>query len=278
MRINNITVKGLFGLFDHSIPLNSDDRITIIYGPNGFGKTYTLNLVNELFTSGYRSFYEIPFTEIAVGFSDLSTLRARKTAGKGRETVTIELTKPRLKTKSFTLSESSKKKEPLWLITLKRAVTVQFVSTERLLRFSKELHSESITMAKSTSKKVHEKIALLLKIINSRFTHKKMELSTKDGFVFIASDGRQLKPQQLSSGEQHVLVLLYQLLFTVKSDSLILIDEPELSLHVFWQQQFIRDMQDIIRLSGFDILIATHSPQIIHDRWDLAVELKDPRA
>ena len=29
------------------------------------------------------------------------------------------------------------------------------------------------------------------------------------------------------------------------------------------------------RLSSFDVLIATHSPQIISDRWDLTVELMD---
>jgi predicted ATP-binding protein involved in virulence len=71
-------------------------------------------------------------------------------------------------------------------------------------------------------------------------------------------------------------VLLYQLLFKVKPNSLILIDEPELSLHVAWQKQFLRDLQEITKLASFDILLATHSPQIIHDRWDLTVELKEP--
>ena len=83
-------------------------------------------------------------------------------------------------------------------------------------------------------------------------------------------------PANLSSGEQHELVLFYELLFKVKPNSLILIDEPELSLHVVWQQQFLGDLEDITKLTGFDILIATHSPLIIHDRWDLTVELKGP--
>ena len=73
-------------------------------------------------------------------------------------------------------------------------------------------------------------------------------------------------------------MLLVEMLYRVKPDSLILIDEPELSLHIIWQQEFLRDLQDIIGLAGFDALIATHSPQIIHDRWDLAVELSGPRA
>ena len=86
-----------------------------------------------------------------------------------------------------------------------------------------------------------------------------------------------LTAKHLSSGEQQILALLYKLLFNVKPDTLILIDEPELSLHVAWQQEFLKDLQDIIKFVGFDVLIATHSPQIIHDRWDLAVELKGPQ-
>ena len=52
-----------------------------------------------------------------------------------------------------------------------------------------------------------------------------------------------------------------------------MIDEPELSLHVAWQEKFLSDIDDIARLSSFRILLATHSPQIIGDRYDLAIEL-----
>ena len=52
-----------------------------------------------------------------------------------------------------------------------------------------------------------------------------------------------------------------------------MIDEPEISLHVAWQQEFLHDLEKITDLAKFDVLIATHSPQIIHDRWDLTQEL-----
>ncbi len=48
----------------------------------------------------------------------------------------------------------------------------------------------------------------------------------------------------------------------------------EISLHVDWQTQFLEDLKNVIRLSPFDALIATHSPQIINTRWDLTVELE----
>jgi predicted ATP-binding protein involved in virulence len=67
------------------------------------------------------------------------------------------------------------------------------------------------------------------------------------------------------------------LLFKVKPNTLILIDEPEMSLHISWQQEFLKDLQKITKLSGLDILMATHSPDIINDRWDLTVELEKPK-
>ncbi|WP_242038138.1 AAA family ATPase [Tolypothrix sp. FACHB-123] len=59
MRIQQISVNGLFGLFDHVIPLNMDERITIIHGPNGFGKTAILKILNAFFNNRYSELLTI---------------------------------------------------------------------------------------------------------------------------------------------------------------------------------------------------------------------------
>ena len=79
---------------------------------------------------------------------------------------------------------------------------------------------------------------------------------------------------QLSSGEQHEVVLLYELIFNARQNTLVLIDEPELSLHVTWQKEFLTDLIKIISLQNIQVLIATHSPTIINDRWDLVYNLE----
>ena len=71
------------------------------------------------------------------------------------------------------------------------------------------------------------------------------------------------------------MVLFCEFLFETKPGSLILIDEPEISLHVAWQREFLSDLAEVAKLARFDALIATHSPQIIADRWDLKVELEE---
>ena len=63
------------------------------------------------------------------------------------------------------------------------------------------------------------------------------------------------------------------LLFKAPRHALILMDEPEISLHIAWQQSFLKDMEAIATLSDIRMIIATHSPDIINGRWDLTTGL-----
>ncbi len=123
------------------------------------------------------------------------------------------------------------------------------------------------------------KIDLLKEIINNRFTYKTLVVNRENdnkALVFISRNGDNLEYTALSSGEQHELILIYELLFLATPGSLVLVDEPEISLHVGWQLKFLEDLQHITQLVGLDALIATHSPDIIKDRWDLTVRLEGP--
>jgi predicted ATP-binding protein involved in virulence len=70
MRVKSITVKGLFGVFDHEIPLQSAERVTIIHGPNGFGKTMMLKMIAALVEGETYIFEHTPFTEFCLTFED----------------------------------------------------------------------------------------------------------------------------------------------------------------------------------------------------------------
>ncbi len=123
---------------------------------------------------------------------------------------------------------------------------------------------------------ISEKLDIFSTILNQReFVYKRLEISPEFGFRFITEDGKKLSLTDLSSGEQQEVVLLYELLFKVSPNTLVLIDEPEISLHVAWQKEFIDDLLRIIKLQKITVITATHSPQIIKDHWDLVVDLWD---
>lgn len=119
------------------------------------------------------------------------------------------------------------------------------------------------------------RMALMREIINKRFTYKKMLMSQEEGFIFEVPYQEMLRADKLSSGEQNELILIFELLFKSKVNALILIDEPEISLHIAWQQSFLEDMEKIAALTGVKLIIATHSPDIINGRWDLTTGLEE---
>lgn len=119
-----------------------------------------------------------------------------------------------------------------------------------------------------------DRINLFKKLIAQRFTTKDVLVDREHG-IFVNARGGRIPLDKLSSGEQHQLVLFFELLFEINENSLILIDEPELSLHVAWQKKFIGDLLSIIDLNKFDVILATHSPQLISHWESLVVELGD---
>lgn len=452
MRIQQISVTGLFGIFNHVIPLNTEERITIIHGPNGFGKTAILRMINGFFNSRYSELRTIPFSNFKIKFDDGSYIDIikyynDKSKNPNNRDITFNFYKVNTKKASTfslkkitfshnidfplgilddivpglervaprqwiylpteeTLSLSEvidrfeyllpstikTREEPDWLQDLKQNIHVRLIESQRLLNlvpsrsskiyertpsmlptvsaYSDELarliksklaeygtvsqsldrtfpkrvvqqqpspdltteklrekldeleknrtrlvevglldkdensdfyvphlldvdertqnilsvYVEDVEKKLSVFSEVASKIELLRRIINkkSSYSYKEMKIHKEKGFIFKIlytpsfPIPETITPTDLSSGEQHELVLLYELLFKVKPDSLVLIDEPELSLHVGWQVEFLQDLQDITELVDLDILMATHSPAIIDDRWDLTVGLKGP--
>jgi len=89
-RIKQISVTGLFGMFNHVIPLHMEDRITIIHGPNGFGKTAILKLVNALFSRDSYTLENTPFDELIINFEDHDKLAILKTLSQSNENEKID--------------------------------------------------------------------------------------------------------------------------------------------------------------------------------------------
>ncbi|WP_081265236.1 AAA family ATPase [Pseudomonas fluorescens] len=110
---------------------------------------------------------------------------------------------------------------------------------------------------------------LLLGSMEKKFRNKRVLLSKARGLYVKLDSGDELPLESLSSGEQHELVLMYELLFKVPSGTLVLIDEPELSLHVSWQKAFLPELISVAKEVGFSAVVATHSPFIVGGRHDL---------
>ena len=119
-----------------------------------------------------------------------------------------------------------------------------------------------------------ERLDYFGEIVNSRFMFKQLVISREYGLKIIDIDTKRKIPlTNLSSGEKEIIVLFYTLLFEIPDGVLLLIDEPEISLHIAWQRLFMKDLKKIVQMKNLRAVIATHSPQIVSGNRDIQVDL-----
>ena len=432
-RLTRIEVDSLFGIYDHRIDLALEDRVTLLHGPNGVGKTTVLKMVDALLTGRVRYFRRVPFARLLLGFHDGTEIELTKDRSRGsadydvanvqlkgtevNETTSIALTPSRAEAiavdydflqrvgedawmdirdgewltdwevvQRYDRSRSrlypdravnSDDREEPWLREFFEAANSHFIEAQRLVRshhprglrrppdvvvsrvvecgrelkrkvddtmaeygrqaqtldqtfpqrlMRRSAASDSLSVedirarmadldrrteelkkigilevtgihpfqagdeidssqagvmtlyVNDTGKKlkVLEDLAsrarLLLESLNGKFRHKQIRVDRDEGLA-VDGESEPLPLDSLSSGEQHELILHYDLLFRVQPNTVVLLDEPELSLHIEWQSKFLSDLMAIVKLSGFDALVATHSSHIVGDRDELMVEL-----
>ncbi len=92
-------------------------------------------------------------------------------------------------------------------------------------------------------------------------TGKSIKLDENNSIIFKLDDKNSLTPYQLSSGEKQILIIMLSIMLLDNKPTIILMDEPEISLHVEWQMIFIKTLLELN--SNLQIIIATHSPDII---------------
>jgi wobble nucleotide-excising tRNase len=153
-------------------------------------------------------------------------------------------------------------------------------SRYELLNYRKDYEDLAYSISEYVDKNyiLAESIVIFMDVINEFFIGKKVELSDNGKIVINLNGGGALQLNKLSSGEKQIMIIMYNLLFHAEPGTIIVIDEPEISLHITWQQRLGKIFNDICRVRKVQIIVATHSPQVIHDLWDCAREMNPTNA
>lgn len=358
-RVRRVVVRGLFGLYDHDIPLTDKPRVTIIHGPNGVGKTSVLRLVDaalwgdpdrvnrlnaaqlEVHFDGRRPLVAQPFgpgdwgnrseprfpdlqadarddvhgPTLLVGVRRLDDFEGnalgRYLEKKSATTRIVERIRADLAAHQSAYGALAQQldqsllerllalppggsdvtalaalleavhaaQDRLIALGLIEGVGAPRVEASALAQLEPGRADALALSLRDAQAKLAvwapfaDRLGVLLRQVGGKLVHKTVRFDRDQGLVVTSVDGQSIPLDALSSGEQHELVMTHALLFDVAPNALVLIDEPELSLHVLWQRRFIDDLIEISDLVGFDALVATHSPFIIGAHDDLLVDL-----
>ncbi len=116
--------------------------------------------------------------------------------------------------------------------------------------------------------------ALFQDIIDRLFSETHKRIDRKSNEIRFLQQGEILSPYQLSSGEKQMLVILLTVLVENGEHYALLMDEPEISLHIEWQQQLLALIRQLN--PNVQIILSTHSPALIMDGWtDTVTEVEE---
>ena len=104
-------------------------------------------------------------------------------------------------------------------------------------------------------------------------TRKMVDFDKNNALIF-HKDDKEITPYHLSAGEKQILIILLTVILPENKPSILLLDEPELSLHLPWQFQLIEMIQRINE--NCQIIIVTHAPGIFGKGWrDKITKIED---
>lgn len=306
--LNKLEIEGLYGLYNYSLDFTqgADQRLKIITGPNGYGKTTVLQLIYALLCKDTDVFYQIPFSRVVFYIENyiIQVVQTRTVVlvdeesdlpGNEKISVYFEL----MNTKDGGDNKETKIEGQLELVL--NSMKCFFLTDRRILLRNKEQHEKreqnadtdssmqgvAAKVANIVAKGDNERgIALFKELVSFfKFADKEMMVDSIFGIRFkIDNTDKALIPiTALSSGEKHLLLQLFELIFEGKSGDLVMIDEPELSFHPAWLNVYVSMLEKIQNFKmeegrEMQVILATHSSMLVGGRWDETLDLYSLRS
>ena len=244
---------------------NLDPKVNILSGINGVGKSTILNkVVKGLLVGGEFPSHLLKGVQIKVMPEEATCIRFDVIRSFDRPLMSSDLLNK--------VGDIAVATELDWQIyqLQRRYLDYQVNIGNRIIEVLESCDSQAAQKAAEISrpKKVFQDM------VDRLFAETGKALVRDSNEIRFTQTGETLTPYQLSSGEKQMLAILLTVLVEDNQHYVLFMDEPEVSLHVEWQQKLI-DL--IVELNpNVQIVLTTHSPAVIMNGWmDRVTEVSD---
>ena len=263
--IKRIVIKGLWGRKDIAWDLRKD--VNILSGVNGIGKSSILNSSvrrlnenNEVeLTNGIKDIVTFTFSPEDANFIPFDVIRSFD-----RPLMDFGLLKK--------IGDQDVRTELDWQLyqLQRRYLDYQVNIGNRIIELLTCGDPEKQMMAAEISKPKTK----FQDLIDELFAETGKKINRRSNEILFEQDGDTLTPYKLSSGEKQMLVILLTVLVQDNAHCALFMDEPEISLHIEWQQRLITLIRSLN--PNVQIILTTHSPALIMNGWvDAVTEVSD---
>ncbi len=271
--IRKIEVRGLWNVCDLVWELTPE--VNILAGSNGSGKSTVLRCLSDMFTQGTISTeHRCRMQSIAVEFTDGTAVSSERPFDPSIYNVSV------ISTFDTTLQESEA------ICKLSDGTVATYLDWElyrlqnRYLTYQLEVGKRVIAALQAGLSAAEIQSLTVRKtqyfdIIDALLesTGKQVDRES-DTLQFKTKYGVTIRPYQLSSGEKQILIILTTVLIQGGRKSIMIMDEPEISLHFDWQRRLIEDVRSLN--PHLQLILATHSPAVVMNGWtDRVTEISD---
>lgn len=300
MKIKQIKIEKLFGLEknDFDIECFPNENITILYAFNGTGKTTLLRLIDAVCTNNAVALEVLLFSKIELIFDNGKTVAVEKekSYGKdykylidGKEADKVEINEIK---KEFTVKPVFANKDYNRGVSTPIKIKLKNGKQEanpkgsmfdcNVGAINPITRIEQLISGKLQNPDERVKVEEFANIINENFPMTFKHLEIQDNKLLAVPDTEYpndpvLELNMLSSGEIKLILMFYDLLFEAKTDSIVLLDEPESSFHLDWQRNCLSTVMKICEDKDLQVIVATHSPAIVEEYFCLQVPMISAR-
>ena len=282
--IERIEIKGLRGRCDVNWALHSD--VNILVGENGTGKSTILRIIKNLMKVGNNTIasgvithsdtvesFNL-FTKSNLCFPDNETIEGNYIHDEGKQGH-VSVKRDGIFRPNFDYINTFESQlldrgviEKIANNDVKTSLDFSLYNLEqRYWKYQIELY-ERIVDQNLDKDKVNANHRLFIEKVNRFFsvTGKTFAQRRDTKAIVFNEKETELSLYQLSSGEKQLLVILLTVLMQDQKPFVLLMDEPEISLHLRWQDELIEVIRELN--PNCQVIIVTHSPSLFSDGWN----------